>query len=163
MRKTTKIIFFIIISISLLIFGINSFTGWYGYKKYEERRATYGNEKEAKKRGVFLMPLAFEKQIQDSIEFNAFIERGFRYGIHGASKTRKIDKSSEYPYQVSISLMDTSRLATFRITNRDDFDSIYRHSILLKKPNIRDTIYVDIAQYKEEVEKYIVVNKVKVW
>ncbi|MEK6153150.1 hypothetical protein WIW50_07820 [Flavobacteriaceae bacterium 3-367] len=137
--------------------------GWYGYEKYEDRRSTYGNEKEAKKRAVFLKPLIIEKQVQDSIEFNAFIEKGFRYGAHGVHQTKKFNEKDDYPYQVSLTLMDTLRSATFRITNSNEFDSIYRHSILLEKPVLNDTVCIDIAQYQREMKKYVVVNKIKVW
>lgn len=80
MKKLKPILTILGIAIGVyFIFGfVSSFFGWYGYEKWKYRRATRGDLMESKKRNVFIKDLEFELVPKtDSLEFSAFIEKGF--------------------------------------------------------------------------------------
>ncbi|WP_442845381.1 hypothetical protein [Leeuwenhoekiella sp. H156] len=154
MKKLKPILTILGIAIGIfLILGFaNSFFGWYGYEKWKYRRATRGDFAESKGRDVFVKNLEFEfTPKNDSLKFNAFIEKGFIYGKHCAKETDLIKNKTDFPYQVSFSQNDTLNKVTFDLLTITEMDSLDKFTVYLQKPKLKDTIYLKITRWEKKI------------
>lgn len=164
MKRYKKIFYTFILLFVILLFLIiaNTYFGWYGYKKWEPRRSTFGKVEESKNRGVFVKKISYKKEKKDNIEFDLYIEKGFRYGIHSSSDTRIIE-DSEYLYQLPKPIDVLPDDIAFVILNSTSFDSIFNHNILLEKPQIKDTIIIELRKFDTIRRKWNSINSIKAW
>lgn len=134
------------------------FGGWYGYEKWKPRRSTFGNKNEAIERKVFVKDLNYKSSVQvDS--FSVFIEKGFRYGFTSSSVTRLVEDG--WPYQVSFIEKKGKNDINYYIINGKDFGSIDNLNLYLKKPYLKDTLFIGIN--KCHLNKWDSIGYIKVW
>ena len=142
----------IAIGIYFILGFVNSFFGWYGYEKWKYRRATRGDLTESKERNVYIKNLEFKLTPKnDSLEFNAFIEKGFTFGKHSSNQTDLIKSKTDFPYQVSFSQKDTLNKVTFDLLPITKMDSIDYFVVYLRKPELNDTIYLKIRKWENKI------------
>ncbi|MFD1064122.1 hypothetical protein ACFQ1Q_12765 [Winogradskyella litorisediminis] len=156
MKKLKPILtIFVLATGFFFVFGfINSLFGWYGYEKWKYRRATRGNLDESLERNVFIKNLEFELfSNSESLKFNAFIEKGFTYGKHSSETTEIIKSRTNYPYQVSFSQMDISKKVKFDLLPNTKLDSIDYFVVYLRKPELKDTLFLKITKWENEIGK----------
>ena len=154
MKKLKVILTILVIATGIyLILGFaSSFFGWYGYEKWKYRRATRGDYSESKGRDVFIKNLEFEfTPNNDSLRFNAFIEKGFTYGKHSSKQTDLIKTKTDFPYQVSFSQKDTLNKVTFDLLPITQTDSLDYFVVYLRKPELNDTIYLKIRKWENKI------------
>lgn len=161
-RSRFKIVFVLVIIISMLCFGmglVNSYFGWYGYEKWKYRRSTFGNKTESIERKVFIKELEFHSSI-DLDSFHIYIEKGYKFGHHSSRDTRLVT-DSKYPFQVSYEFRDKTKLISYEISNKNTYDSIDNITIFLRKPYMKDTLKMGI--YKYSSKKWDSIGYLKVW
>lgn len=153
---------FIVGALFIGLYIANSYIGWYGYEKWKPRRNTYGNFEESKTRNVFVKKLPYDKLKQDSLPFDIYIERGFKYGINNSAITRIIDDSN-YPYQISHTQRDSLNLISYKISNIEEFDSIFNNFILLDSSILKKKIKIDVQRFDTIIRKWNKINEIIVW
>ena len=131
----------------LLILGLaNCFFGWYGYEKWKYRRSTRGNIEESKKRDVFLKELNYLiDPIDLKVNFNCYIEKGYKYGLNSMERTKTIF-TTNYPFQLSFSQLDTLNDIYYSLRKNTKFDSLDRFCIYLKEPALIYEVKIDIIK-----------------
>jgi hypothetical protein len=160
MKKPLLILLIISLVIILAYVGLKYLSnaiGWYGYKKWEHRIHSTSIA-ESKKRGVFVKSLNYRIEgMPDTLNFEVYIEKGFRYGHHTSDETVPVT-DSKFPYQLSFNNRPTIEL-TISISENDlaKFDSANLNWGFLKAPALRDTILLWINGYKVEPAQ------IKVW
>jgi len=148
-KKSYKIIatFVFALFLVLLIFSsINSYFGWYGYKKWKYRAGT-GDINDSKRRHVFVKELHFKiDNFSGKIEnFHAYIERGFHFSHFSQEDTEPLN-GSKYPFQLSYTFYNTSSLGIMpRKTELKKFDSSDAIRGYLRSPILKDTVIVDLV------------------
>lgn len=159
-----RIVKYVIIVAALLVIGIfllgylSSFVGWYGYKKWRYRVLT-STIAESKNRNVFVRKLSYQiLDFGDSLDnFEAYIEKGFRFGYHSSEETRQIT-NSRYPYQLSFTAHPRQNISINIIQdNLTKFDSSNSSWGFLKDSVLKDTIELEIH------EQGVHPGKIKVW
>ncbi len=141
----------IAIGIYFILGFVNSIFGWYGYEKWKYRRETRGDLTESKDRNVFIKNLEFELTPKnDSLKFNAFIEKGFTFGKHSSKQTDLIKSKTDFPYQVSFSQKDTLNKVSFDLLPITKMDSLDYFVVYLRRPELKDTIYLKITKWENK-------------
>lgn len=144
MKKVTKYLIVVIITLFILYFGLgylSSYIGWYGYKKWTYRTGSK-NIVESKVRGVFVSDLKFQlDSVGDAIpNFRPFIEKGFKFGKNSLEETVLL-KNSNYPFQLNFDSRPTNNITILiREDQLSKFDSSNASWGYLKSPQIKDTI-----------------------
>lgn len=156
--KNKLLVIFIIIGCVMLSIGyLSSAFGWYGYKKWEYRRTTFGNESEAKEREVFIKELQYTSSVPIK-NFEVYIERGFKYGYHSSKETRLVQ--GKYPYQVSFPNSQGKNYINFYVINSKKIDSADKTTVFLKNPQLKDTLLIGINKYSQQWDS---IGYIKVW
>lgn len=161
-KSRFKIVFVVLLIITILYFGmmlVNSYFGWYGYEKWKYRRVTFGNKIESIERKVFIKDLEYYSSI-DLDSFPIYIEKGYKYGYHSSRDTRLLT-DSKYPYQISYKFLDSTKIISYEIMNKNRYDSIDNVTVFLKKPYFSDTLKMGI--YKYSSKKWDSIGYLKVW
>lgn len=154
---------YIFVFLFICIWFINSFFGWFGYKKWEYRRATYGNQVESISRDVFVKKLNFKSNF-DTINFNAYIERGFWYGYLNSNDTRF--ENSKFPFQISYNSLDVKKDVYLDISkvpaSLDSIDrGFYGGSIIFLSQNkFNDTLVLCIKKFEQPYDS---IGYIKIW
>lgn len=123
----------------------SSYIGWNGYEKWKDRKASQSIS-ESIKRGVFVKKLnfKFEDYQGPAFKFEAFIEKGYRWGYDSSEQTVPLS-DSKFPYQLSFKYNPINE-AGLRI--REDqlkkFDSSNSTRGYLRRPELPDTIILKI-------------------
>jgi hypothetical protein len=162
MKSKNKIILMIVsfVIVALIIITmVNSYFGWYGYEKWKERRATYGNKAEAIERNIFVKDLQFLSSNNTDSTFNVYIEKGFKYGYHNSESTRMLENDS-YPFQITFTDKVGLNYINYYIINKEIFDSVGTTVAYLKKPVFQDTLLIGIHQYTKQWDS---IGFIKVW
>jgi ABC-type multidrug transport system fused ATPase/permease subunit len=158
MNKTIKIIF-IIFLLSILIFiavgYLSSYFGWYAYKKWEYRKHS-ASIQESMRRGVFLKELNYKIDSFNGYQFRfeAFIERGFKWGRHSSDVTIPIE-GSNYDYQFTYNYSPKQMI--FITIEKDEMNKFDSAGGYLKQPKLSDTIILKVEGVGNET------GKIKVW
>ena len=148
-KKSYQIIAVIVLVLLLgllTLSSINSYCGWYAYKKWKYRAAT-GDINDSKRRHVFVKELHFKvDSFSGKIEnFHAYIERGFHFSHISQDDTEPLN-GSKYPFQLSYTFYNTSALGIMprksELKKFDSSDAIWGY---LKSPILKDTVIVDLV------------------
>ena len=159
--KKAKIIFIVLVILMLIIFishFLSPLVGWYGYEQYKYRRLTYGNRKESVERKVFVKSLSHSSSI-DTIPFEIYIEKGYKYGYNNSKSTRFVT-DSKFPFQISFTDEIGKNNISYYLINKEEYDSIDEMNIYLKEPLLKDTLLVGIQKY---TNKWDSIGYIKVW
>lgn len=147
-----------IVTLYVLYVVLNLYTGWYGYEYWKYRSGTI-TIADSKKRKVFVKNLNYKITDSSNLKgfyFRPYIEKGFKYGIDGEDKTFLL-KNSEYPYNLCYErgLRDSVAIYIKKgyENNIDSMDAVWGY---LKKPNLRDTVYLEISSKHHK-------GTIKVW
>lgn len=148
MRRVIKYALIGIVTLGLIFLALgylSSFIGWYGYKKWRHRAASQ-SIKESKERGVFQKSLHFrvEGPLDGLTDFEAFIEKGYKWGYHSSEETRDLG-NSDYPYQLEFNYRPDIR--TTIVIRKDQlikFDSAGVVWGYLREPVLHDTIILTV-------------------
>ena len=137
-----------------------SFVGWYGGMQWRDRVGT-DSLQESRARNVLVKELHYKVVgYKDSLEdFHAYIERGFRYGVHSSGETHVVD-DSQFPYQFNFSRHPGEDVdVTMRPEELKKFDSLGERRGYLRNPAVKDTISLIIEGDDDEPDA----GKILVW
>ena len=168
-KSKTISIFAIILFIVLIlnIYNIALFLdGIYVPERLTDRKVTSEEKDWSKKRNVFVKDLNYVSTIKLKY-FNVYIEKGFWFDPWNINKS-VFNKSTNYPYQVSFSSVDTiiaKPYCTFKIVNIHQFDSIQNDlledsCVYLKNPKLEDTLVLKIIRFDKKRDS---IGYVKIW
>ncbi len=147
MNKNLRKLLVLAVTIGLILILINSYFGWYGYKKWNYRIDTRGNKEESIRRGIYVRDVFFEVVPADlDVHFNAFIERGYSFGYHSNKDTR-VGIQTNFPFQVSFPQSDTISKFSYSLFKSTTLDSAGTHCVYLRDSYLPDTIYVTVGDY----------------
>ncbi len=110
----------------------------------EGRDFTYGDITNAKRLGLFVKDLHYKvDSFSEQINFHPYIEKGFKYG----DDSTEIDslKDTDYPYTVSFQ-RKAVKDAVVVINKEPTYQLRYGGQYLLKKPELEDTVYLQIKR-----------------
>jgi hypothetical protein len=129
------------IVIAYIAFGyVNSYFGWYGYKKWLYRKQSDSIE-DSKRRGVFVKELHFKvDSFQRNMDwFKPYLERGFRWGHESSQETDLL--ITDYPYQIAFeNNVKESIYPHYREDQFVQFDSFNVNRGYFKAPHLKDTM-----------------------
>jgi hypothetical protein len=118
---------------------INSYFGWYGYKKWLYRKQS-DNMEDSKRRGVFVKELHFEVDSfqRDMKWFKPYLERGFKWGYISSDET--VFFVTDYPYQIAFeNNVKESIYPQYRDDQFVKFDSCNVNRGYFRYPHLKDT------------------------
>ena len=147
----TLIIAFVVIGYLL------SAVSWYGGMKWRDRISSDSIE-EAKSRGVLVRELHFKVVgFKDSMtDFHAYIERGFRYGLHSSKETHVVS-DSRFPYQFNFTRHPDEDVSVSIVQdNLAKFDSTDEFRGFLQNPVFKDTIQLEMHEDEADSGKILV-------
>ncbi len=148
MNKVFKWCMIVILTLITCYFAfgyINSYFGWYGYRKWLYRKQSF-NIEDSKRRGVFVKELHFEiDSFTRNMEwFKPYLERGFKWGYNSSDET--VYLVTDYPYQIAFeNNVKESIYPQFRDDQLAKFDSsgdVNRG--YFKLPHLKDTFILVI-------------------
>lgn len=158
MNKYFKIGFVIFVIVILIYFFSNIYFGWYGYEKWKYRRSTRGNIIESKERNIYVKKLRYIVNPQNlKYKFNCYIEKGYTFGHYSMYDTQVVT-NTKFPFQVSVSQLDTINDIYFSINKKSKVDSMDSYVVYLNKNYLKDTIYVDVIKNNTDT-----IGKIKVF